>query len=184
MHLSHSRLSLWWQLDWFLQSWIQTGISRCWPGWMRTSTDVESFIFTAWDLLRKDPRAGRAARRRYVEETIKQSQESILKGYNFSLSIYLWNSPTFQNSSQPLLVTPPCSLMTRCLGLGISQIYNPQDIYNTAPDDLRATAGGSGAAAREEVKVLWKTHDKRLFSLQMKGAHGDGFRRGFGAEPT
>lgn len=135
-------------------------------------------------VLRKDPRARRAARRRYVEETIKQSQESILKGYNFSLSIYLWNSPTFQNSSQPLLVTPPCTLMTRCLGLGISQIYNPQDIYNTAPDDLRATAGGSGAAAREEVKVLWKTHDKRLFSLQMKGAHGDGFRRGFGAEPT
>lgn len=95
-------------------------------------------------VLRKDLRAGRAARRRYVEETIKQSQESILKGYNFSLSIYLWNSPTFQNSLQPLLVTPPCTLMTRCLGLGISQIYNPQDIYNSAPDQLRATAGGSG----------------------------------------
>lgn len=37
-------------------------------------------------VLRKNPRAGRAARRRYVEETIKESQESILKGHNISLS--------------------------------------------------------------------------------------------------
>lgn len=44
-------------------------------------------------VLRKDLRAGRAARRCYVEETIKQSQDSILKGYNFSLSLSISGIP-------------------------------------------------------------------------------------------
>lgn len=147
MHLSHSRLNLWWQLDWFLQSWIQIGISRCWPGWMRTSTDIESFIFTAWDLFyvktwEQGVPPGAVTWKRRSSKARKVFWRAII-----SLSLSISGIPQlFRIARSPCWSRHLVPLWQDVWALVSLKFITPQDIYNCAPDQLRATAGGSGVS--------------------------------------